>query len=121
MISSSAANNNEEEHWSVLLRLNKTIAQLLRIFANTYGEGVKYRREKNWKFLSEEVTKIVETLASDSSGPAQEPFPDSLKQHLKNLWKNANYNKINMIIKRWKKTWNDILIKKKKKNLFRIY
>lgn len=30
-------NNNEEEKVYVLLKLNKNIAQLLRIFANTYG------------------------------------------------------------------------------------
>jgi hypothetical protein len=88
---SAAVNNNEEEQISVILRLNKTIAQLLRIFANTYGEGGGTEEKRIDNFLSEEVTKIVETLASDSSGPAQEPFPDSLKQHVKNLWKNANY------------------------------
>jgi hypothetical protein len=91
LISASVNNNNEEEQINVILRLNKTIAQLLRIFANTYGEGRSTEEKRIDNFLSEEVTKIVETLASDSSGPTQEPFPDSLKQHVKNLWKNANY------------------------------
>jgi hypothetical protein len=84
-------NKNEEENVYVFLKLNKNIAQLLRIFANTYGDGRRgsSTEEKNRidNFLSEEVTKIIETLASDSSGPAQEPFPDSLKQHVQNLWK----------------------------------
>ena len=79
-------NNNEEEKIYVLLKLNKNIAQLLRIFANTHGEGgTEEKRIDN--FLSEEVTKIVEALASDSLGPAQELFPDSLKQHVQNLYK----------------------------------
>ena len=84
-------NNNEETKIYVLLRLDKNVAHILRIFANTYGEGSTEKKRID-NFLSEEVTKIIEALATDSSGPTQEPFPDSLKQHLKNLWKNANYN-----------------------------
>ena len=65
----------------------------MRIFANTYyGEGGSIEEKRIDNFLSEEVTKIVETLASDSSGPAQEPFPDSLKQHVQNLLNEANNN-----------------------------
>ena len=81
-------NNNEEEKIYVLLKLNKNIAQLLRIFANTHadkGIGSSTENKRIDNFLSKEVTKIIEALASDSSGPAQEPFPDSLKQHVKNL------------------------------------
>jgi hypothetical protein len=90
-------NNEEEEKIYVLLKLNKNIAQLLRIFANTYADDVEgggSTEEKNRidNFLSEEVTKIIETLASDPSGPAQELFPDSLKQHVKNLLKEADNN-----------------------------
>ena len=76
------------EEISVVLRLKKNIVQILRIFANVYGERRRGSTEEEKRidnFLSEEVTKIVETLASDSSGPAQEPFPDSLKQHVQNL------------------------------------
>jgi hypothetical protein len=80
---------NEEEKVYVLLKLNKNIAQLLRIFANTYGAdkgiGSSTENKRIDNFLSKEVTKIVQALASDSSGPAQDPFPDSLKQHVKNL------------------------------------
>jgi hypothetical protein len=66
----------------------------LRIFVNTYGEeGTEEKRIDN--FLSEEISKIVETLASDSSGPAQEPFPDSLKQHIQNLLNEATDNNNN--------------------------
>jgi hypothetical protein len=77
------------EEISVVLRLKKNIVQILRIFANTYyGEKGSTEEEKRIdNFLSEEVTKIVETLASDSSGPAQEPFPDSLKQYIQSLLK----------------------------------
>lgn len=82
-------NKNEEEKVYVLLKLNKNIGQLLRIFANTYGAdkgiGSSTENKRIDNFLSKEVTKIIEALASDSSGPAQEPFPDSLKQHVKNL------------------------------------
>jgi hypothetical protein len=81
-------NKNEEENVYVFLKLNKNIVQLLRIFANTYGEVGDSNTEENKRidnFLSKEVTKIIQALASDSSGPAQEPFPDSLKQHVKNL------------------------------------
>jgi hypothetical protein len=91
--------NNEEEKVYVLLKLNKNVAQLLRIFANTYGEGSTEKKRID-NFLSEEVTKIIETLASDSSGPAQELFPDTLKQHVKNLLldKASNNNNNN---KKW--------------------
>jgi hypothetical protein len=58
----------------------------LRIFANTYyGKKGSTEEKRIDNFLSEEATKILETLASDSSGPAQEPFPDSLKQHIQKL------------------------------------
>ena len=80
-------NNNKEEKVYVLLKLNKNIAQLLRIFANTHADkGIGSTENKRIdNFLTEEVTKIIQALASDSSGPAQEPFPDSLKQHVQNL------------------------------------
>ena len=82
------------EEIPVVLRLKKNIVQILRIFANTYDGDERRRGSTEEKridnFLSEEVTKIVETLASDSSGPAQEPFLDSLKQHVQNLLNEAN-------------------------------
>ena len=85
------------EEISVVLRLKKNIVQILRIFANTYDGERRGRTEEKriHNFLSEEVTKIVETLVSDSSGPAQEPFPDSLKQHIQNLLNEANNNNNN--------------------------
>ena len=90
-------NNNDKddddksyEEISVGLRLKKNIVQILRIFANTYGKGESTEEKRIDNFLSEEVTKIIEALASDSSGPAQEPFPDSLKQHVQNLLNDSN-------------------------------
>jgi hypothetical protein len=80
---------------SVVLRLKKNIVQILRIFANTYGEDGSTEEKRIDNFLSEEVTKIVETLASDSSGPVQKPFPDSLKKHVKNLLNKATNNNNN--------------------------
>jgi hypothetical protein len=73
------------EEISVVLKLKKNIVQILSIFANAYGNGGSTDEKRIDNFLSEEVTKIVETLASDSSGPAQEPFPNSLKQHIQKL------------------------------------
>ena len=79
------------EEISVVLRLKKNIVQILRIFANVHADkGIGTENKRIDNFLSEEVTKIVETLASDSSGPAQETFPVSLKQHVQNLLNEAN-------------------------------
>ena len=98
-------NNNEEEKIYVLLKLNKNIAQLLRIFANTHaadkGIGSSTENKRIDNFLSKEVTKIIQALASDSSGPAQEPFPDSLKQHVKNLLLNKETDNNNNNNKKW--------------------
>jgi hypothetical protein len=54
------------EEISVVLRLEKNIVQILRIFANTYGgerRGGSTEEKRIDNFLSEEVTKIIEALA----------------------------------------------------------
>lgn len=63
------------------LTLDKNILRLLKIFSNALGIGSTERIRID-SFLSSEVTKIIEILAEDSTGPAQEGFPYKLKQSI---------------------------------------
>jgi hypothetical protein len=89
--------NEYEEELYATLTLHKEIFRLLRIFANTYYNSNKGREENRVdEFLSKEVTKITTTLAEDTTGPAQEGFPESLKQSIQrslNQYKNYENEK----------------------------
>ena len=76
-------NNNEEEEITVYLKLNKTITSLLRIFANIYGEKGSTEDKRIDNFMSEEVTKIIQSLAADP--PTPPIYPYSLKQLIQDL------------------------------------
>lgn len=73
------------------LKLDKNIAQLLRIFANAHGSGnTEIMRLDD--FTAKEMTKIIKSLANWPEGPPQEGFSDSLKQHIENLLNKSKNN-----------------------------
>ena len=64
----------------VTLKLKKNVAEVARILAKCYDGPSK---EDFDNFISGEVSKIIFSLAEN---PPEPPcFPDSLKQHLKDL------------------------------------
>ena len=72
-------NNNNFEEIQVNLKLNKNIAQVGRLIAKYYDEDFD-------KFISEEVSKIIYTLAESSSTMLTPPLiSDELKQNIHKL------------------------------------
>jgi hypothetical protein len=74
------------------LTLDKNILRLLKIFSNALGISATEKIRID-NVLSSEITKIIEVLAEDSTGPAQEGFPVSLKKSISrslNEYKNIN-------------------------------
>jgi hypothetical protein len=69
----------------------------LKIFSNVYAEKGSTEEEKRIdEFLSDEVSKIMQSLAS---GPLPNKWPDSFKEHIKRL--------LNMARRTTKTTTND--------------
>jgi hypothetical protein len=79
----TATTDNNEEKIYVTLKLNKNISRLLRIFANIYAEKGSTEEKRIDNFLSEEVTKIIQSLAADP--PTPPIYPYSLKQLIQDL------------------------------------
>jgi hypothetical protein len=84
--------DKENEKVYVVLRLNKNIARLLRIFANIHADKGSTEDKRINNFLSQEVTKIVHSLAETT--PSEE-YPDSFKQLIQRYLNEANNNKNN--------------------------
>lgn len=63
------------------LTLDPNILRLLKIFSNALGIGGTERIRID-NFLSSQVTSIIESISEDSTGPAQEGFPISLKKSI---------------------------------------
>jgi hypothetical protein len=80
--------NEYETEVYVTLTLHKSTFKLLRIFANMYSRKGKEEGRVD-EFTSCEITKLVQALAEDSTGPAQKDFPDSLKQHIQRYLKES--------------------------------
>ena len=78
-------NNNQEnadyEEIPVVLKLDKNIAEVLRILAICYSNYNTDKNELVNQFLSEEVTKIIHTLAA--APPEPPTFPQSLRDLLR--------------------------------------
>ena len=72
-----------EEQIPIILRLNKNVAQVGRLMAKHFDEDFD-------KFISEEVTKIILSLAESASILEPPPISDELKQQIQSLLKDEN-------------------------------
>ena len=73
--------NDDVENIRVTLRLKKTFAYVLRLLAKHYENG------NIDKFTSEEVSKIILTLAEESSTILGPSISEELEQHIQSLLK----------------------------------
>jgi hypothetical protein len=73
-------NEEEYEEIPVTLKLKKNVAEVAMILAKSYHGP---RKEDFNKFINEEVTKVIFSLALSPPQPPE--FPDSLKQHIHKL------------------------------------
>jgi hypothetical protein len=73
----------EYRELNVTLKLKVNIAELARILSICYNEYPTPNNEMLNKFLSKQVTKIVQSLAADP--PGSEDWPDNFKRILKNM------------------------------------
>ena len=77
----SAKDDDDVENISVTLRLKKNFAYVLRLLAKHYDEG------DIDKFTSEEVSKIICSIAESSSTILGPSISDELEQHIQSLLK----------------------------------
>ena len=82
-ISKMSINEEDFIEVPVTLKLRKNIAELAKILAICYSDYPTLQSEMLDKFLSKEVTKIVQSLAADPPGLPE--FPDSFRQYIKDL------------------------------------
>jgi hypothetical protein len=79
----------EDVEFHITLKMHSSIAKLLKIFANAHGEGsTEDRRIDN--FVTEEIVQTVKALAAEPF--LSEEYPDSLKELIKRLLKEATTN-----------------------------
>lgn len=81
------------EEIPITLRLDKNIAELLRILSIVYNEYPIPSSEILNKFCTKEITKIV--IALVKAPPNPEDLPENFKQMLKNMLNESTADTIN--------------------------
>ena len=78
----------------IVLRLNRNLAEVARMLAICYTDNDTVKGDDIFSnFISEQVTKIIKSLAADPPEPPV--FPTSLRQLLKSKMNESTSNKKN--------------------------